>query len=400
MERTIAIVGAGQAGGGCALALRKKGFKGRILLFGAESEAPYERPSLSKEYLSGESAVLTYLARPERWIDDNIELRTGTMVTGIDRFQKTVITEAAPEAFPYDHLVLATGGEPRRLSMQVHERICYLRSATDSMRIAALAEAGCTALIVGAGVIGLEVAATLRKGKMNVVVVEAGGAVMSRVVSSEVGHWIEALHARHGTELLKSTSIAGMRASDNGVDVELSDGRQISAKFVVVGIGISPNDDLARKSSLACDDGVIVDDQFRSVTDHSIYAIGDVACLSGSRRDETWTNAQTSAEAAANSIVDGKRDTPPVPYFWSTQYGCTLQVIGRTSEHLRTLAVGDCGLLYFDDSERAAGLVMLDGKRDFQLGRKMVAAQAQLTRAAIESGVLDIKCASAKRGQV
>jgi 3-phenylpropionate/trans-cinnamate dioxygenase ferredoxin reductase component len=400
MDRTVAIVGAGQAGGGCALALRKKGFKGRILLFGAENEAPYERPSLSKEYLSGESAVLTYLAKPQRWIDDDIDLKTGTMVTGIDRLQKTVTTDVAQKSFSYDYLVLATGGEPRHLPVLSHERICYLRSAADSMRIAALAEEGRTALIVGAGVIGLEVAATLRKGKMNVVVVEAGDAVMSRVVSSEVGHWIEALHARHGTELLKSTSIAGMRASDDGVDVELSDGRQISAKFVVVGIGISLNDDLARKSSLECGDGVIVDAQFRSVTDQSIYAIGDLACVSGSRRDETWTNAQTSAEAAASSIVDGKCDTPSVPYFWSTQYGCTLQVVGRTSKQLRTLAIGDCGLLYIDDSERATGLVMLDGKRDFQLGRRLVVAQAQLARTVIESGVLDIKRASAKEGQL
>jgi 3-phenylpropionate/trans-cinnamate dioxygenase ferredoxin reductase subunit len=391
MECTVAIVGAGQAGGGCALTLRKIGYQGRILLFGAEAELPYERPSLSKEYLSGEAAELTYVARPERWVDDGIELRTDTRVVEIDRARQRLVTDKAPEGYAYDRVVIATGGEAKRLPGRDHERICYLRSAEDSRRIAALVQAGRTAVIVGAGVIGLEVAATLRKKHMHVIVVEAAASIMSRLVPLDVARWIEELHAFHGVDLRKSTSVSSMHPSEQGVDIVFSDGTQVSAELVVVGIGILPNDMLARQASLPCDGGVLVDTQFRSIADPSIYAIGDVARISGTHRDETWTNAQHSAERAALAIAAADGTAPSIPYVWSTQFGRTLQIAGRVSAGLRRLAIGEFGMLFIDDEDCAVGVAMLDGKRNFLLGRRLVTNQSRIGSEAVASGVVDLK---------
>jgi len=400
MDGRVVLIGAGQAGAVCALSLRKRGFGGRISLFGAESEFPYERPSLSKEYLSGDAANLVFVADPERWRREGIDLQLGCTVGAIDRAAKTVAVghDNHPEA--YDHLVLATGGAPKRIPGQPHPRICYLRSAEDSRKIAALTSESASAVIIGAGIIGLEVAATLRKAGLGVTVIEAGDTVMSRVLPPECGAMLERIHFENGVGIRKSTKVLGLHASNDGINLTVSSGPPIKADFCVVGVGIVPNDRLARQSGLHCADGIVVDRQYRSVTDPAIFAVGDVARREDAAgRDESWTHAQASGEAVAQAIVEGTEAAVSVPYFWTVQFGQMLQVVGRLTEPGFGLALGAAGRLYLDTSDRAVGVAMLDGKREFQLARKLVAKRAWIDRAAI-AGSIDVRAAVQAAGEI
>jgi len=377
MDGTIAVVGAGQAGGVCALALRKFGFRGEIVVFGAEAEAPYERPPLSKEFLGGKSQQLTYVAKTDRWVTDDIELSVGTDVIAIDRSAKTLQISGRRDRQAYDRLILATGGVARKLPGGFGERICYLRDAADSRRIAEFSRSGGDALVIGAGAIGLEVAATLRQAGLGVTVIEAAEHVMARVLPKEAAAWLEWLHAENGVEIVTSSSVQIITSRADGVDVLLSGGRSISAQFCVVGIGIAADDALALSCGLDCEDGILVDERYRTVKDTSIFAIGDVARRIGHLRDESWTHAQNSAEIAARAILDVPDDSPlPTPYFWSVQFDRMLQVAGDVTGGHRRIQIAEYGFLYADEDDKAVGIVMLDGKRDFQRARKMVAARA------------------------
>ncbi|QUS41950.1 hypothetical protein RPMA_26270 [Tardiphaga alba] len=391
MDASVSIVGAGQAGGVCALALRKRGFGGRITLYGAEATLPYERPSLSKEYLTGEASELTYLADHERWRAEGIDVRIDTRITRIDRTAQTLRTESGVDE-PYDRLVLATGGEARRLKEMSHDRVCYVRTAEDSRRLAHMMAGGGPVVVVGAGVVGLEIASSLRKAGLDVVVMEAASTILSRVLPQECSSLLERLHHDHGVSIRKSTKIVGLRDLGNdGVVLDLDDGETIAARFVVIGVGMVLNDQLARESGIACDDGILVDDQYRSITDHMIYAIGDVARHHSRRREESWAHAQSSAEAAALSIVEGDVAARTVPYLWTTQYGLMFQVVGNIMHANSKRSLGQSGYLFLDGENRAIGAAMLDGKREFQMARKLVTAGAAIRDADCMNGAINLK---------
>ena len=331
MEK-IVVVGAGQAGASCVARLRQKGFDGGITLFGAEPVPPYQRPPLSKKYLTGEMALERLFLRPESFYSENaIDLRTGTAVTAIDAAAKTVLT--ADGAEPYDRLVLATGSQPRHLPAAIGGDLAgvyAVRSLADVDAMAAEFQAGRRVLIVGGGYIGLEAAAVAALRGLDVTLVEAAPRILQRVAAPETSEFFRKLHGDHGVTIIEGTGLAHLTGSDRVTGAVLADETELAADFVIVGIGILPDTGLAETAGLVTDNGIIVDATCRS-SDPDIFAIGDCAAFphgGGRLRLESVPNAIDMGEVAADVIAGLPATYTARPWFWSDQYDVTLQIAG------------------------------------------------------------------------
>ena len=334
-DATYVIVGASLGGAKAAEALRAAGHDGRVVLLGAESELPYERPPLSKGYLQGKAERETIYVHPREWYAEaDIDLRLGVTVTGIDPAAHEVVL-ADGSRIGYAKLLLTTGSSPRRLQVPGADLdgVLYLRSAGDSDRIkAVLARAGRIA-VIGAGWIGLEITAAAREAGVAVTVLEAAELPLLRVLGSEVASVFAALHAEHDVELRFGVQIAEITGSDGHADgVRLSDGSMIPADAVIVGVGITPNTELAAAAGLAVDNGIRVDAQLRS-SHPDIYAAGDVASafhplLGKHLRVEHWANALNQPQTAARAMAGEDVSYDRVPYFFSDQFDLGMEYSG------------------------------------------------------------------------
>jgi NADPH-dependent 2,4-dienoyl-CoA reductase/sulfur reductase-like enzyme len=327
---TFVIVGAGLAGAKAAETLRAEGYDGRIVLIGAESERPYERPPLSKGLLLGSAErESVYVHAADWYAEHNVELRTGTTVDAIDRDRQEVRT-ADGERLGYDKLLLATGARPRPLPVPGagHGGVLYLRTLADSDRIAAVATEGAHLVVIGAGWIGLEVAAAARQRGANVTVVESLDLPLQRVLGDEMAEVFAALHKAHGVDFRFRAQVTAL-----GPDhVELADGTAITADAVLVAVGVSPDTTLADQSGLAVDNGVLVDASLRT-EDPNIYAAGDLANvehpLLGTRvRVEHWANALNAGPAAARAMLGQPVSYDRLPYFYTDQYDLGMEYSG------------------------------------------------------------------------
>lgn len=379
----IAIVGAGQAGGWAAQTLRKEGFNGRVLLLGDEPHPPHERPPLSKAVLSGEATPdSTRLQKTEAFAALGLDWRPGARVARIDRSAKR-IELASGEAIAYDKLILCTGGRARRLSAPGAESIAVhtLRTIDDALALAPMLAPGRRVVVIGGGWIGLEVAATARKKGADVVVVEAQSRLCERTVPREMSEHLLALHQSHGTRVLLGAAIKSLAAgADGGCVVTLSDGEALACDAVVAGIGMLPNDELARDAGLACDGGVLVDAQCRT-SDPDIFAAGDVACTpnpwAGRRlRLESWQNAQEQGIAAARSALGLEVDYQPLPWFWSDQYEMNLQIYGIPTPMHRVVARGAPGsasfVLFYLDGDVVQAALGPNSAKDLRFARRLI----------------------------
>lgn len=390
MQQRVVIVGAGQAGARCAEALRSLGHEGPITLLGEEPVAPYERPPLSKSLLAGESSLGDAQVLPDAWWSDNhVELCTGRHVAHIDRSARRVL-DGEGRSSSYDVLVLATGSRPRRLRCAGHDLdgVLTLRSAADALELRGRLTAGHRLIIVGAGFVGLEVAATARELGVDVTVLEASAAPMARAVPPEVGALFVDLHARHGVKWRLRTTLCAIEALEGALSVRLSDGETLPADTVLIGIGIIPNVELAEAAGLAVDDGVLVDASGRTSDPH-IYATGDCArcehpLLSRAVRLEAWQHAERHAQAVAASIVGGTQPYAEVPWAWSDQYDVNLQVTGAPARWDRTVWRGDpvsmsatlFQLVDAPDGLRVVGAVSVSRPRDSRAARQMIERNA------------------------
>lgn len=334
-DTTYLIAGASLGGAKAAEALRAAGFDGPVVLIGAETELPYERPPLSKDYLLGKAERDSIFTHPRQWYaDNNVDLRLGTTVTGIDRGGHAV-TLADGSRVEYARLLLTTGSSPRQLSVPGArlEGVRYLRTVRDSEAIkAAIAQASSVA-VIGAGWIGLEVAAAARQAGAQVTVLESADLPLLRVLGRECAEVFAALHRDHGVDLrfgVQVTEITGAGGRVTGV--RLADGRDIHADVVIVAIGIVPNTEIARAAGLHVDDGVRVDAALRS-SDPDIFAAGDVASafhpLIGKHvRVEHWANALNQPQAAAKSMLGQDVSYDRLPYFFTDQYDLGMEYSG------------------------------------------------------------------------
>ena len=333
----IIIIGAGQAAGQAVASLRQERYEGSITIFGEENHAPYQRPPLSKAYLSGELGMDRVLVRPEKFYADKaISLHTGTRVEAVDPAGKTVTT-ADGEKHAYHKLLIATGSRPRILNMQGSNLngIHYLRTIDDVDGIRASMESTEKVCIVGGGYIGLEVAAVANKMGLDVTVLEMEERILQRVTTPEMSAFYHELHTSRGVDIRTETMVSGFEGDTNVTSVICGD-KKIPARLVIVGIGIVPNIELAEAAGLGCDNGILVDNHCRT-SDPDIYAAGDCTNhpnpLIGRRlRLESVPNAMEQARVASTNMLGGDKVYAAIPWFWSDQYELKLQMVGFSAD--------------------------------------------------------------------
>ncbi|HEY0052796.1 MAG TPA: FAD-dependent oxidoreductase, partial [Caulobacteraceae bacterium] len=320
----VVIVGAGHAGGTCAALLRQYGHAGPITLIGTEPLAPYQRPPLSKAWLKGEADGDSLLLRPlEFYAEHDIDLRTDATVEAVD-LQTRTVRLADGESLGWDRLVLATGSIARPLPIAGADQpeVLALRTAADADRLKAALTPGAHLVVVGAGYVGLEVAASARALGCTAVVVEREPRVLARVASPELSAFMEAYHRAQGVEIVTGASVVEIEPGARCL--RLSDGRRLEGGAVLVGVGALAMDGLARAAGLDCDDGVIVDASAR--TSHpDVFAVGDctrrpLSLYASMARLESVPNALEQAKQAACAIAGRSPPPPEVPWFWSDQY--------------------------------------------------------------------------------
>jgi 3-phenylpropionate/trans-cinnamate dioxygenase ferredoxin reductase component len=358
MPETFAIVGAGLAGAKAAETLREEGFDGRVVLLGAEPDRPYERPPLSKEYLRGESereAAAVHAAG--FYADHDIELRTGTSVTALDPAAGALVLDGG-ERLAYDRLLLATGAEPRRLGLPGAELdgVLLLRTLADSDALRARLDAGGRLVVIGAGWIGSEVAASARQRGMDVTMVAPEAVPLERVLGLEVGAVYRDLHRDHGVDLRMETGVAAFEGDSRVERVRLQDGAAIDCDVVVLGVGVAPRVELAAAAGLAVDNGVRVDARLETSVP-GIFAAGDVANQRG-LRVEHWDTALHQGPAAARAMLGSDEPYTRTPYFFSDQYDVGMEYAGAATSWDRVVFRGDPATREFIAFWLAAGRVV------------------------------------------
>ena len=329
------IAGASLAGAKAAETLRQEGFHHPIVLIGEETERPYERPPLSKDYLLGKAERDVIYVHPQEWYAEHeVDLRLGVRVTGVDPAAHQVRLADGTE-LGYAKLLLATGSSPRRVSVPGADLdgVLYLRRVADSDHIKLAFQSAARAVVIGAGWIGLETAAAARAAGVEVTILEVAELPLLRVLGREVAQVFADLHRDHGVHLRFGVQVAEITGSGRRADgVRLADGSLVPADVIIVGVGITPNTHLAEQAGLQVGNGVVVDAGLRS-SDPDVYAAGDVACayhpgLGRHIRVEHWANALNQPQAAARAMLGHQVAYDRVPYFFSDQYDLGMEYAG------------------------------------------------------------------------
>jgi 3-phenylpropionate/trans-cinnamate dioxygenase ferredoxin reductase subunit len=388
-DRGVIIVGAGQAGGDLTGALRQLGYGHPITLIGDEPYAPYRRPPLSKGFLAGEATLESlYLKSPQAYASQQINCRYGIGVESIDREARTVRLFDGTQT-PYEHLVLATGGRARRLSLPGadHPNVHYVRTIDDILRLKEQASPGKRLVIVGGGFIGLESAAVGIKKQLEVTVIESLPRLLARVTSPELSAFYEEAHRSRGVSVFTGVGVHALEGEPRIDTVVLSDGRRLPVDLLIVGIGIIPNTELADAAGLRVSNGILVDAAARTA-DPAVYAIGDCSnhentFLNRRLRLESVPNAGEQARICAAAICGTPVPQSAVPWFWSDQYTLKLQMAG-ISEGYEQIAIRGtpakesfCAFYLKDGALLAVHAV--NRPADFMVSKKLI---AERTRAA------------------
>ncbi|MDB6454012.1 NAD(P)/FAD-dependent oxidoreductase [Falsirhodobacter sp. 20TX0035] len=380
----IVVVGAGQAGAALAAKLRALGATGRITLLGDEPVAPYQRPPLSKAYLTGEMGVDRLTLRADGfWAAHGIDLRTGARVTAIDRAARVVRVGA--EAVPYDALALTTGSVARRLPTDLGGVFAVRTLAdVDAMKDRFVPRA--RVVIVGGGYVGLEAAAVAAKLGLEVTVLEAAPRILARVASAETAAFFRDLHRVHGVTLLEGAALSGLEGEGEVEAAVLADGTRIPCEFVIAGIGIAPATALAEAAGLALDNGIAVD-AFGRTSDPAIWAAGDCASFphgAGRLRLESVPHAIDHAEAVAANMLGAERPYAARPWFWSDQFDVKLQIAGLNTGHDRvvTRAEGGTSFWYFAGG-RLLAVDAANDPRAYMVGKRLIEAGRSPTPEAV-----------------
>lgn len=383
-ELRVVIVGAGQAGAAAAARLRAKGFDGPITLIGNEAYPPYQRPPLSKKYLSGEWEADRLFLRPAAfWEERKIRLVTGLDVEMIDLDRRDVI--AGSDRIAWDRLVLATGTTPRRLPGAPPRLggVFVLRGIADVDRMRPALVEGARLVVVGGGFIGLETAAVAVSAGLNVSVVEAAPRILQRVVCPQTADYFRALHLARGVALYEGQTVTGLREDVGKVGaVELSNGESLPADLVLVGIGVVPEMRLAAAAGLACDNGISVDAYGRTSAPN-VWAAGDCASfpLDGRRvRLENVQNAIEQAELIADDILGAAAPYRPVPWFWSDQYDAKLQIAGLADDYDRVVSRSGTETMsnWYLKGRDLVAVDAINDARAFMTAKRLLASQAPI----------------------
>jgi 3-phenylpropionate/trans-cinnamate dioxygenase ferredoxin reductase subunit len=384
----VVIVGAGQAGAALAAKLRALGHAGEIVMVGDEPAPPYQRPPLSKGYLLGEmDDERLWLRAPDFWADHGVELRLGRAVTDLDPIAKTVTVRG--EVLEYDQLALTTGSSPRLLPAAIGgglEGVFTVRTLADVDAMRTEFQPGRRVIIVGGGYIGLEAAAVACKLGLDVTVLEMAPRILQRVASPETSAYVRALHQTHGVTVLEATGLDRLEGTSRVTGAVLKDGRVLPADFVIVGVGITPNTQLAEAAGLVIDNGIATDALGRT-SDPSIWAAGDCASFphgDGRLRLESVGNAIDMAEAVAANMLGANEPYVAKPWFWSDQFDLKLQIAGLNTGYDRivTRTEGGTSFWYYRGDTLLAVDAMNDS-RAYMVGKRLIEAGKSPTAEAV-----------------
>ncbi len=390
-DRTFVIIGAGQAGAWAIYALRDEaGFEGRIVLIGDEDYIPYERPPLSKSAMLGDTSVDdAYFWPREKYDEWNIDMRLGVTAQSIDPKDKNVLLSDGT-TIGYDRLLLATGTRPRLLPIEGADLggVHYLRTIADTLAIQEDIPDGGTALIIGGGWIGLEVAGALSKRNCKAVVVEVADRLCGRAVPPEISDWLLSFHQGKGVDVRLNAGVEKL-TGENGrlTGAVLQGGEAVDCTLAIVGIGVVPNSEIAEEAGLDIDNGVVVDEQGRT-SDPDIFAAGDLTnhpnSLLGRRiRLESWENAQNQGRAAAKAMADQGEEYAEIPWFWSDQFDANIQMIGlpESWEQLATrgdIAANEFITFYLKDG-KIDGAISVNNPRDIRMAKRLMQSGKQVS---------------------
>jgi len=384
----IVIVGAGQAAAQLVLSLRQGGYKEPIRMIGDEPYAPYQRPPLSKKFLTERPAADTLYFRPEKfWSEQGVAAEYGKSVQSIDRANKRA-TFAGGEA-EYSTLFLSTGTRARPLPVPGADlgNVFSLRKIDDVRTLRGPLDEARRIVIVGGGYIGLEVAAVARSEGREVTVLEAEERVMKRVTSPVISEFMQNFHRARGVDIRLGARLAAIEGEGKVSQVRLADGAPLAADLVLLAVGARPNDDLAAAAGLACEDGIVVDEHGQTA-DPAIWAAGDCTRFPSRRygrklRLECVQNAIDQAKAVASALTGKPQSYDPVPWFWSDQYELKLQMAGLSDGYDDATAVGDVSAARFSVEYRKNGkLIAVDAVNDgraYMSGRKRIAEETAAT---------------------
>jgi 3-phenylpropionate/trans-cinnamate dioxygenase ferredoxin reductase component len=383
MVSSIVIVGGGQAGAQAVDTLRREGFAGRLVLISDEVMLPYQRPPLSKKFLSGEMAAERLLFRHRAFYDEHaVELKLGVRAAHIATAARRVALSNGEE-INYDRLLLCSGAVPRRMTCPGSDLpgLHYLRNVDDAAVIHEGLKPGARVIIVGGGYIGLEIAATARKMGCAVSVLEMADRVMNRVVASNVSEYFEHEHRTQGVKIICNSRVARFEGSDRIERVVCADGSVYPADLLIAGVGAIANTQLAADAGLKCDNGIVVDETCRT-SDPAIFAAGDCTNFFSPRyqarvRLESVDNAFEQAKAAALNILERPTAYDRVPWFWSDQYDNKLLIVGLSYAHDQQLTRGDPATRSFSICYLKGGELLaveaVNHSKDYMAARKLIA---------------------------
>ena len=395
----VVVIGAGQAGAALVARLRSGGHAGPITLIGEEPHLPYQRPPLSKGYLLGEmDADRLTLRSAAFYAEQDITLRLGTPVTGIDPVARTVTL--GDDAIAYDHLVFTTGSVPRRLAPAIGGDLAgvyTVRNLADVDAERAEFRPGRRLVIVGGGYIGLEAAAVAAKLGLDVTVLEMAPRILQRVAAPETSDYFRALHTAHGVKILESTGLERLLGDAGHVTAaRLTDGREIPADFVIAGVGILPATQLAEAAGVAIENGIRTDSHGRTSDPH-IWAAGDCASFpwqGGRLRLESVQNAIDQADLVADNILGAAKDYVPMPWFWSDQYDCKLQIAGLNTGYDRIVTRGPDGAavsFWYFQGDRLLAVDAMNDSRAYMVGKRLLETGRSADPAAISNPATNLK---------
>lgn len=400
-KQKFVIVGASQCGGGAAETLRKHGFDGRIVLIGAEPERPYERPPLSKEYLRGEEErERIFLRSPDYYDEQEIELRLGERATRLHTREREVELEGG-ERLAFDRLLIATGGRPRRLPVPGEdlEGVHYLRTVVQSEAIGSELKEAKRAVVVGAGFIGAEVAASAKMMGVDVTLLEIAEAPMERALGREMGEIYADVHRERGVDVRLGTGVERFEGGDRVERVVTSAGDSLDCDLAVVGVGIDPATEIVQGTGIEVGDGITVDERCETSVE-GVFAAGDVASfpnpVDGEHiRVEHWANAQKQGAAAARAMLGSEEPYSELPWFFSDQYDLRMQYVGHASAWDEVVLRGDVAGRKFAAFYLNEGLLLatmaIGMPKEIAASRKLIPARMRLTADQLRDEDVDLR---------
>jgi len=401
----MVIIGAGHAAGQAAASLRQAKYEGPITIIGDELHVPYQRPPLSKQYLSGEQSIDRVYLRPASfYTDKDVTLKLSTTATAIDRDSKTVTLDTG-ETLEYDKLLISTGSRARKLNISGSDLpgIHYLRTIADVDAIRAEMAPGRNLVIVGGGYIGLEVASVGVEKGLNVHVLEMESRILQRVTTPEMSAYYHQLHTSRGVNIHTETGVTGF-SGDTRVRKVLCGDTEFDADLVIVGIGIIPNVELAQDAGLEVDNGIVVDDHCRT-SDPDIYAAGDCSnhpnpLLNRRLRLESVPNAMEQARVSVENMLGGDKIYAAIPWFWSDQYELKLQMVGFSADGTSQIVRGDMSenqfAVFYLDGGKVVAADAVNSPKEFMVCKQLIGKHVDQALLADSDSDLKELLASAK----